>query len=156
MSVTVVQANLDVYWEGQAKVTEMEVAMRRLNDTKEIITFYGGQIADWDEADEEVRDSLTARTDSLKVRIDGILERMRMPPGLTGIRADTTVTSRLRQAVGEATGTPYTPSPGRRDQLRWAMQAADDLLAEIEAFYADEVPDYRQALREAGFDPLGG
>jgi hypothetical protein len=79
-----------------------------------------------------------------------------MPPGLTGIRSDTTVTSRLGQAVGEATGTPYVPSPGRRDQLRWAMSAADEILAEIEAFYADEVPEYRAALRAAGFDPLGG
>ncbi len=156
MSVTMVQANLDVYWEGQAKMTELQVAMRRLNDTKDIVSFYSGQIADWDEAAEEVRDTLAAQTDSVKTHIDGILERMRMPPGLTGIRADSTVTSRLGQAIGEATGTPYTPSPGRRAQLDWAMQAADEILEEIGTFYAVEMPEYREAIRAAGFDPLGG
>jgi photosystem II stability/assembly factor-like uncharacterized protein len=156
MSVAMVQANLEVYWEGQAKLTDLQVAVRRLGDSKSVFDFYGSRIADWDAADQATREDLEAHTDTIKERIDGILNRMRMPPGLTGIRADTTITSRLGQAIGEATGTPYMPSPGRRAQLDWAMRLADEVLAEIDAFYASEVPEYRAALREAGFDPLGG
>ena len=36
------------------------------------------------------------------------------------------------------------------------VETADDILAEIEGLYAAEVPEYREALREAGFDLLGG
>ncbi|MGI9626040.1 MAG: WD40/YVTN/BNR-like repeat-containing protein [Longimicrobiales bacterium] len=154
-AVQVVQANLDVFWEGQGKVEELRAQIRQLEDTKGVVSFYGERIKEWDEADDEVRDSLSARTDSLTTRIDGLLERLRMPPGLTGIRSDTTVTSRLGSALGEATGSPYAPSPGRRAQLRWATEVADGILGEILLFYTDEIPAYREELRSAGFDPLG-
>jgi len=155
-SVAMVQANLDVYWRGQAKVEELQAARRRLDAIKGVFDFYGKRIADWREADEAVRDTLKARTDTIKAHADKLLERLRLPPDLTGIRADTTVTSRLGQAVGEATGSPYAPSAGRRAQLDWAMREADELLARIEEFFAREVPEYRDALGAAGFDPLGG
>lgn len=86
--------------------------------------------------------------------MDGLLERLRMPPDLTGIRADTTVTSRFSAALGEATGSPYAPSPDRRAQLRWATERADGILGEITLFYEEELAAYREALRSAGFDPL--
>ncbi|MFQ5537438.1 MAG: hypothetical protein ACE5GJ_08300 [Gemmatimonadota bacterium] len=154
-SVTVVQANLDLYWEGQSKLAELQAAIRRLEKTKGTLSFYGKAIGEWKAAPEEVRDSLAARTDSLKKRVDGILERLRLPRDLPGIRADTSVTAKLGRAVSEATSTPYIPSPGRKAQLRWAMKAADGILAEVDAFYAQEVSEYREALRAAGFDPLG-
>lgn len=153
-SVTLVEANLEVYWEGQKKMEELQAAIRRLEDSKKVFDFYGTRIADWRDADKAVRDSLKARTDTVKAHADGLLERLRLDPQLPGIRADTSVTSRLGQAIGEATGTPYAPSAGRRDQLDWAMKAADEILVEIETFYAREVPEYRDALREAGFDLL--
>ena len=118
-----------------------------------MVAFYGEQIDEWDQGG-EAQDSLSVRTDSLTGRIDGLLERLRMPPELTGIRADTTVTARLGAALGEATGSPYAPSPGRRAQLRWNMEVADRILGEIALFYADELPEYREALQAAGFDLL--
>jgi hypothetical protein len=153
-SVTLVEANLEVYWEGQTKMEELRAAIRRLEDSKKVFDFYGTRIADWRDADAAVRDSLKARTDTVKAHADGLLGRLRLDPQLPGIRADSSVTSRLGQAVGEATGTPYAPSAGRRAQLDWAMKAADEILTEIETFYAREVPEYRDALREAGFDLL--
>lgn len=153
-SVTLVEANLEVYWEGQKKMEELRAAIRRLEDSKKVFDFYGTRIADWRDADAAVRDSLKARTDTVKAHADGLLGRLRLDPQLPGIRADSSVTSRLGQAVGEATGTPYAPSAGRRAQLAWAMEAADKILTEIETFYAREVPEYRDALREAGFDLL--
>jgi hypothetical protein len=41
-------------------------------------------------------------------------------------------------------------------QLDWAVARADEALRAVDAFYATEVPEYREALRAAGFDPLGG
>ena len=85
-----------------------------------------------------------------------LLGRLRMPEDTKGIVRNTTVTSRLGQALGRATSTPDAPAPGRLRELEWALGATDALLEEIEGFYAVELPAYRRALAEAGFDPLGG
>ena len=117
------------------------------------MSFYSGRIDDWD-GDEEAQEDLKARTDSLKSHITGLLDRLRLPDG-EGIRSDTTITNRLGQAVNEATGSPFRPSTGRRDQVEWAMNEADELLEEIERFYVAKVAAYKEARRSAGFDPLG-
>ncbi len=152
-SVAMVEANLEIYWTGQGKLAELRAAIRRLEDTQEVVSFYSGRIDDWD-GDQEAQEDLEARTDSLKSQITGLLDRLRLPDG-EGIRSDTTITNRLGQAVNEATGSPFRPSTGRRDQVEWAMNEADELLEEIERFYAAEVAAYKEALRSAGFDPLG-
>ncbi|MGD2071552.1 MAG: hypothetical protein PVI57_23005 [Gemmatimonadota bacterium] len=155
-SVEVIRANLDVYWEGQAKLADLQAASRRLSETQRTLELYEGRLEEWDGADEAVRDSLVEATGTVKERLDELLGRLRMPPNLGGIRADTTVTSALGQAVGEATGTPYAPSAGRTAHLEWAMAEADRLLSEIERFYGADVPEYRERLDDAGFDLLSG
>ena len=152
-SVAMVEANLEIYWTGQGKLAELRAAIRRLDDTQEVVSFYSGRIDDWD-GDEEAQEDLKARTDSLKSHITGLLDRLRLPDG-EGIRSDTTITNRLGQAVNEATGSPFRPSTGRRDQVEWAMNEADELLEEIERFYVAKVAAYKEARRSAGFDPLG-
>lgn len=154
-ATAVVRANLEVFWEGQEKMEELQAAVRRLGETREVVALYKDRIADWDR-EGDVKDSLEVRTDSLEARIDHLLERLRMPPELTGIRADTTVTAELGSALGEATGSPYEPSPGRRAQLRWRMEAADRLLGQIALFYSDDLSAYRAALESAGFELLEG
>jgi hypothetical protein len=151
-AVAVIRQNLDVFWRGQAKLTELQEAIRRLNDTKQTLDLYESRLEKWDGAS---ADSLVARTGRLKAAADSLLDRMRLPDG-PGIRADTTITSRLGGAIGEATGTPYAPSVGRVQQLDRAVARADEVLRAVESFYATEVPSYREALRAAGFDPLGG
>jgi photosystem II stability/assembly factor-like uncharacterized protein len=151
-AVAVIRQNLDVFWRGQAKLTELQEAIRRLNETKETLDLFESRLEDWDGVD---ADSLVARTGRVKASADSLLDRMRLPDG-PGIRADTTITSRLGGAIGEATGTPYSPSAGRVQQLDWAMARADAVLRDVGAFYATEVPEYREALRAAGFDLLGG
>ncbi|MFV2008067.1 MAG: hypothetical protein ACC667_11510, partial [Longimicrobiales bacterium] len=136
-SVVMVEANLEVYWAGQGKLAELRAAIRRLNDTREVVDFYGGRLDDWD-GEEGAREELTAQTDSLKSHVNGLLDQLRLPDG-EGIRSDTTITNRLGQAVNEATGSPFRPSTGRRDQLEWAMIEADEMLEEIEQFYTAEL-----------------
>jgi photosystem II stability/assembly factor-like uncharacterized protein len=154
-SVTVVRANLDQFWRGQRKATELQVAMRRLNETRGTLDFYEQRLESWHEADSTLRDSLIAGTTELRARVDTLLEQLRVPEG-PGIRADTTVLGRLGQVAGEASGTPYQPSAGRVQRLDGVIAEADALLARIEQFYATEVAGYRDALRAAGFDPLRG
>jgi hypothetical protein len=77
-----------------------------------------------------------------------------MPPA-KGIVQDTTVAAGLRRALGEAAGSPYAPSQGRLQQLEWAEARVDAVLRQVEAFHAQEVPAYREALRQAGFELLG-
>ncbi len=147
------QASLDTYWSGQEQLGRLRSAVRRLNETRETLTFYEGRLEDWDGGDEATRETLVEATGELKAEVDSLLARLRMPPS-KGIVDDTTVTRRLQEAMGEAAGTPYRPSPGRVAQLEWAMDAAGDLLAEIDALYATALPHYRDELRAAGFDPL--
>ena len=150
----VVRANLEVFWMAQPKVLEVQDAIRRLNEAMETLNFYEGELGDWDASDEVV-EALSEETTEMKDRVNGLLDQLRLPPG-EGIRADTTLTSRLGQALGEATGTPYAPSEGRIQVLQWRMEEADELLADVEAFFMNELPEYREALDEAGFHPLGG
>jgi photosystem II stability/assembly factor-like uncharacterized protein len=152
-TIAVVEANLEVYWRGQAKVAEVQAAIRRLDDTQGVVAVHKGRLGEWD-TDEETLENLKAQTDSVDAQITGLLDRLRLPEG-TGIRSDTTLTARLGQAVGEATGTPYAPSQGRLDHMGWMMREADAMLAEIEAFYEGALAAYREALEAAGFDPFG-
>ncbi|MDT8370239.1 MAG: hypothetical protein RQ745_13615, partial [Longimicrobiales bacterium] len=140
-SVAVIQANLTQFWRGQAKVAEVQAAIRRLTDTREVVSFHDGRLDEWD-GEEEVVEALRARSDSVSARITELLDELRAPPA-DGIRADTSISSRLGEALGEATGTPYAPSQGRIDQLDWAIEAADALLAEVDAFHDGMLADYK-------------
>jgi photosystem II stability/assembly factor-like uncharacterized protein len=153
-SVAMVEANLEVYWTGQEKLAELRAAIRRLDDTQKVVTFYDGRLDDWD-GDEAVGVDLAAQTDSITSHITELLEKLR-PPQAPGIRANNTVTADLGSAVNEATSSPYAPSAGRSDQVDWAMSEADSVLELIDAFYATELASYRAMLKDAGFDPLGG
>jgi len=152
-SLAALEASLDEYWRGQEKLGALRAAVNRLDETKETLALYEKRLKDWEGADEATRDTLVERTGELKTRADELLALLRMPP-TKGIVDDTTVTARLRGAMGEAVGTPYRPSPGRVAQLEWALSEADTLLADIEAFYGESIPAYRAELREVGFDPL--
>lgn len=153
-SVAMVEANMEIYWTGQGKLAELSAAIRRLEDTESGVTFYSDRLEAWD-GEKAVGEDLTARSDSVSVQITALLDQLRQPPG-TGIRADKTITSKLRNAVNEATNSPFTPSAGRREQVDRAMNEADETLALVVAFYATELPAYQAALHDAGFDPLGG
>ncbi|HUH13621.1 MAG TPA: hypothetical protein VMK65_10945, partial [Longimicrobiales bacterium] len=78
------------------------------------------------------------------------------PPDTKGIVENATITSAVGRALGRATSTPDAPVPQRVAVLEWEIARADALLAEIQALYASEVPAYREALRAAGFELLGG
>ena len=152
-AVAMVRANQTLFRTGQARVVELEAAIRRLGETVDVLDVYHDRLGDWDGATAADRDSLQAQTDSVKAAANRLRDRLRLPPG-DGIRSDSTVTARLRQAVGAATGSPYAPSDGRRQQLQWWMDRAAEILTEVDAFYAEDLAEYRQRLRAAGFDPL--
>jgi photosystem II stability/assembly factor-like uncharacterized protein len=153
---TAMRENQELVLEGQATVARLRGAIDRLDRTRETLDLYESELKRWGGADDATRDRLLERTDSMQARVDGLLARLRLPPDTKGIVDDTTVTSRVRQALGRATSTPDAPAPGRVAELRWAMNAAERVLRDVDAFYAGEVAGYRDELRAAGFDPLGG
>jgi photosystem II stability/assembly factor-like uncharacterized protein len=148
----VLAANLAQWRRGQETLGELRAALRRLEETREILDLYERRLEDW-EGREGLRDSLVAGTGEVGDRLDALLDGLRMPP-TKGIVDDTTIVSRLQTALGEATGTPYAPSAGRVANLDWALEEARDVLGQIEAFYAREIPEYRDSLEGAGFDLL--
>jgi hypothetical protein len=154
-SVAVLQANLEVWDRGQRKLVELDAAEERLESTLETLAHHRARLDDWSAPDPSVRDSLLAETRELRSRANELLDRLRMPPA-KGIVQDTTAAAGLRRALGEAAGSPYAPSQGRLQQLDWAEARVDAVLREVEAFHAQEVPAYRETLRSAGFELLGG
>ncbi|HEX6133505.1 MAG TPA: hypothetical protein VFZ24_06065 [Longimicrobiales bacterium] len=154
--VVAMRQNLETVTRGQRAVADLRRAIDRLERTQSALELYGKELARWESADSATRASLIERTDSVKARVRALLERLRLPPDTKGIVDDTTVTSRLQEALGRATSTPDQPSPDRVQILEQAIARARDLLAEIDRFHATEVSAYRDAVRAAGFELLGG
>lgn len=155
-SVAVIQANLEVFWRGQQKSTDLQVAIRRLGESRRRIEFYESALKDWDAPDEELRDSLVTQAGAVKDQLNELLDRMRLSPTSSGIVENNTVSSRLGQAIGEATGSPYRPSSGRIQQLDWIIADVDAVLTEVDAFYSGVFTRFREAVDAARFEPLGG
>ncbi len=154
-SRAVLAANLAQWRRGQERLGEMRAAERRLEDTREILSLYEDRLEEWDQADEAVRDSLVEQTGAVKTALDSLMASLDMGP-TKGIVEDTTLMSELQGAVGEATSTPFAPSAGRVAILDDVMEEARRFLESIDAFYAEDVAELRRALRESGFDLLGG
>ncbi len=149
-------ASTAIYYRGQTRLADLRATTRKLNETRETLALVQKKLKTWRGADADTRDSLTERTRDITKSVDRLLDRLRLPEDTKGIVADSTVTAKLSQALGEATGTPYAPSPQRVQQLEWALARVDGAMADIEQFYTVELPRYRDALHDAGFELLGG
>ena len=148
--------NFDAILQGQQVMARLRTARDRLDRTKSALDLYGSELKRWEAADSAIRTRLVERTDSVKAQASRLLDRLRLPPETKGIVDDSTVTSRVQEAIGRATSTPDAPAPGRIAQLNWSVARADAVLQEIDRFLNDEIPEYREALRTAGFELLGG
>jgi hypothetical protein len=148
--------NFDAVMQGQQITARLRSARDQLDRTKSALDVYGRELKRWETGDSAARTRLMERTDSVKAHVSRLLDRLRVPPDAKGIVADTTVTSRVQEAIGRATSTPDAPAPGRIAQLNWNVARADAVLQEIDRFMKEEIPEYREALRTAGFELLGG
>jgi hypothetical protein len=148
--------NLTTVTRGQHSVATVQQAADRLQRTHAVLELYGKELKRWQGADSATRAALQTRTDSVKAQANRLLGRLRLAPDTKGIVDDTTMLSRVQRALGEATSTPDEPAAARVARLDWTISAANALLAEIDRFYATQVTPYREALRAAGFEPLGG
>ncbi|HUF50775.1 MAG TPA: hypothetical protein VMN60_08080 [Longimicrobiales bacterium] len=155
-NVVAMGANLAVITRGQNTVAALRRALDRLTRTQSALELYRRELRRWESADSATRSQLLTRTDSVHARTTRLLARLRRPPDTKGIVDDTTVTSRVQEALGRATSTPDQPAQQRVEVLDRAVGDADAVLAEIDRFYATEVAGLREALRAAGFELLGG
>jgi hypothetical protein len=154
--VVAMRRNLETITRGQQAVATLRRAVDRLERTNVVLEVYGRELKRWAASDSATRASLQTRADSVTAQADRLLRRLRVPPDTKGIVEDTTLVSRVQRALGRATSTPDEPSPGRVAELDWTIAAANALLADIDRFYQTVVIPYREALRAAGFEPLGG
>jgi photosystem II stability/assembly factor-like uncharacterized protein len=148
--------NLDAVLQGQQTLERLNDARDRLERTKTSLDLYGNELQRWESADSAIRAGLVERTDTVKARVTGLLDRLRLPPDTKGIVDDTTVTSGVERALEMATSTPDAPAPGRIAELNWRVARADEVLAEIDNFLRTEIVAFRDELEEAGFELLGG
>jgi hypothetical protein len=137
-------------------VSALQSAADRLDRTIAVLDLYGKELKRWEAADSATRARLRERTDSVGAQAKRLLGRLRLPRDGKGIGDDTTALARVQEALGRATSTPDVPTPDRIAVLDRTAAAARALLAEIDAFYRSSVAEYREALRAAGFEPLGG
>ncbi|HUF51314.1 MAG TPA: hypothetical protein VMN60_10795 [Longimicrobiales bacterium] len=154
--IIAMRQNLETIRRGQRAVADLRRAVDQLERTQSALELYGKELKRWEAVDSATRASLVERTDSVKAHATALLDRLRLPRDTKGIVDDTTVTSQLQQALGRATSTPDQPALPRVEVLERAIARAGDLLAEIDQFYQTEVSSYRDALRAAGFELLGG
>jgi photosystem II stability/assembly factor-like uncharacterized protein len=147
---------LETRLAGDATLAELRAAQDRLDRTSAALDLHERELQRWNAADAATRDALLERTRQVKQRTNALLDQLRLPPGTRGIVRNTTATAQLNTALGRATPTADAPAPGRLAELEWALARARALLAEIDGFYQADVAAYREALRAAGFDVLGG
>jgi photosystem II stability/assembly factor-like uncharacterized protein len=154
--VVAMRQNLETVTRGQQVLARLRVAQDRLERTQSALELYGTELNRWEAADSATKAAVVERTDSMKARVTRLLNGLRLPADTKGIVDDTTVTSAVGTAIGRATSTPDAPAPGRVAELDWTVARANALIEEIDRFYATEVPAYREAIRNAGFELLGG
>ncbi len=141
---------------GQRVVADLRRAADRLQRTQAALDLYAKELKRWEAADSATRASLVERTDSVKAHAGALLARLRLQDDVKGIVQDTTVMSGLQEAIGRAVSTADRPTPARVQVLDREVARASALLADIERFHATEVRAYRDAVRSAGFELLGG
>jgi hypothetical protein len=154
--VVAMRRNLEVVTTGQRASADLSRAADRLQRTNAALDLYANELKRWERADSATRATLVERTDTLKAQTTRLLRRIRLADDIKGIVDDTTRSSRLGEALGRATSTPDAPAPARVQLLETQIAATRELLTEIDRFYADEVARYREAVRAAGFELLGG
>jgi hypothetical protein len=154
--VVAMRQNLATITRGQQTAATLRRAVDRLERTRAVLDLYGKELKRWEGADSVTRASLRERTDTVNARAKRLLDGLRLPRDTKGIVRDTTALARVQEQLERATSTPDVPPAGRVAVLDRAIAAAEARLLEIDRFYRTEVAPYREALRAAGFEPLGG
>lgn len=155
-TVAQMRARLDTRLRGEELLARLNAAVDRLNRTAAALDLHERELRRWEGGTPETRTALLDRTRETRERATALLDRIRLPPGTRGIVQNRTAIAQVNQALGRATTGPGNPSAGNLRELEWASRVAEAVLAEVDAFYAADLPGWEEAVREAGFRVAGG
>lgn len=105
---------------------------------------------------DEESTELRQRGTTLQEQLRGLVERHFVGPECQGMcRGDVTL-GYVNQPRGRIAGETGAPSANTRIMMERAREAAHTILSDVEAFLGGEVERYGDALRAAGYTPIGG
>ncbi len=94
-------------------------------------------------------DPLARQSGELKKKLETIERMLWIPPKTAGIVDDSSVAlSRISRVLSSLGSSWDAPTPAQLQYLAEAEQILDRAVAEVDRFFADELPAYREAVRK--------
>lgn len=151
---SIAQADRVAKWDAMeragARLEQVTDAVRRLESTRETLALVQERVR------EDGSEALAERGDSLLARTDALLTALRQPPGVVGWVDDRSATTLLGQSMTELQSSYDAPTEAQATRLDRRDRAAADALADVDAFYTNELPSFRRAVEAEGLDLVGG
>ncbi|CAH1000725.1 hypothetical protein LEM8419_01853 [Neolewinella maritima] len=137
--------------ELETEITRVKTAFDRLQDARKSIKRVDGVLTD---APEATKDTLTKRGKEIVKQIDQLEEILMDPDGQKGIqRNPTNLQSKLYGARSYISQVEGSPSQMAQLMLQQFRAGADDFVAEVDTFFAEDFAGYQQEVdaAELGF-----
>jgi photosystem II stability/assembly factor-like uncharacterized protein len=122
---------------------QLDFAQQTLRDTASLRV--GGSTLD-----SAARARLNTRIDSVKTRLNKLMDQLRLPDNTVGIVEDESAASQLGEIYGALASSTDDPTAGQLDELRRREEILTRVLNEVDAFLAGEGAAVRRELTSAG------
>ena len=100
--------------------------------------------------DSAARARLNTRIDSVKTRLNKLMEQLRLPDNTVGIVDDESAMSQLGEVYGALASSTDEPTAGQLDELRRREEVLTRVLAQVDAFLSGEAAAIRRELTASG------
>lgn len=104
---------------------------------------------------DEDADELRERGEAVADQVAALQQRHFTGPECQGMCGGEVTSDVVRDPVGRVAGGTGAPSPNTRIMMDRARDAADAIDADVDALFEGPVAEYRDALRAAGYTPIG-
>ncbi|UCC49711.1 MAG: hypothetical protein JSV41_06015, partial [Gemmatimonadota bacterium] len=105
--------------------------------------------------EESANNELAEAARELKKKLKGVEERLWVPPGTKGIVAETAVYSRIGYVLRALSSSWDAPTPAQQTYMRQAEVRLEEVLAEFNRVFTEDVAEFRNKVEAAGIEFLG-
>lgn len=145
------EAMADLLLQVRDKLTAVNRAVKGVRDVK-------AQIAGWKvrAPEGETGDALRAAASTLTRKLSAVEEKLAQPEtkGASALRFPRSLTMRLAALPGYGEGADAAPTAGMIDVYRELERIADDLLAQLDQLYRDDVAQFSELVTNAGLQAV--
>lgn len=164
--IDVSAADREARWQALRRSGEIQelasVAVERLLETRADVETTVSRLEDrkkererqlGDDAEHPEQPVLDA-AEKIQEKLDGLEKILRTPPGTKGIPRESTVIDRISYANWFLDSEWGRPTPSQMAYLERAEAQLKNALEKVNAFYAEDLPAFRQKVKEAEVDLL--